>query len=290
MKKTDTASFKRWFRNSKVVDEKGDPLVVYHGTDKAGFFEFEAHTFGKNSQNDSGFFFTDDWGLASSYMSGWPDGVNLEQFDSFEELLANTPDDVEITKYFYVPADKEENQPYYKRYDSLEELEEDWELEEGDQIGEEYEVINPSGYSATYDISEKEMLLENVNSDLQTQREDPGIYEVYLRIEDPLIVNANGANWDAIPYGDWEDEDGNLHPDTMTTNEIIREARDMGLDGVIFYDLFDAGSKGYGAESGNVYVVFDPRQIKSVQNRGGWDPEDPILINPSNRRRKHGPR
>lgn len=289
MKKTDTASFKRWFRNSKVVDEKGDPLVVYHGTDKAGFFEFEARTFGENSQNDSGFFFTDDWSLASSYMSGRADAVDLEQFGSFEELLANTPDDFEITKYFYVPADKEENQPYYKRYDSLEELEEDWELEEGDRIGEEYEVTNPDGYSATYDISEKEMLLEDVNSDL-TRREGPGIYEVYLRIEEPLIVNADGANWDEIPYGDWEDEDGNLHPDTMTTNEIIRDAQEMGFDGVIFYDLFDAGGKGYGAESGNVYVVFDPRQIKSVQNRGNWDPEDPILINPSNRRRKHGPR
>jgi len=30
--KTDTPEFKKWFNDSKVVDENGDPLVVYHGT------------------------------------------------------------------------------------------------------------------------------------------------------------------------------------------------------------------------------------------------------------------
>ncbi len=30
--KTDTPAFKRWFGDSKVVDENGEPLVVYHGT------------------------------------------------------------------------------------------------------------------------------------------------------------------------------------------------------------------------------------------------------------------
>jgi diguanylate cyclase (GGDEF)-like protein len=36
---------KEWFENSKVVDEKGEPLVVYHGTggDKTGFNTFAAH-------------------------------------------------------------------------------------------------------------------------------------------------------------------------------------------------------------------------------------------------------
>ena len=32
--KTDTAAFKNWFGDSKVVDENGEPLVVYHGTNK----------------------------------------------------------------------------------------------------------------------------------------------------------------------------------------------------------------------------------------------------------------
>ena len=32
---TETEAFKKWFGNSKVVDENGKPLVVYHGTDKS---------------------------------------------------------------------------------------------------------------------------------------------------------------------------------------------------------------------------------------------------------------
>lgn len=30
--RTNSPYFKKWFRNSKVVDEKGVPIVAYHGT------------------------------------------------------------------------------------------------------------------------------------------------------------------------------------------------------------------------------------------------------------------
>lgn len=40
---TDTLAFKNWFRNSKVVDSDGDPLVVYHGTGK-DFDIFDANS------------------------------------------------------------------------------------------------------------------------------------------------------------------------------------------------------------------------------------------------------
>lgn len=42
---TDTAAFKEWFGNSKVVDSEGKPLIVYHGTIKA-FNEFNTSDFG----------------------------------------------------------------------------------------------------------------------------------------------------------------------------------------------------------------------------------------------------
>lgn len=35
MKQTDTPAFRRWFRNSVVVNEDGSPMVVYHGTRSA---------------------------------------------------------------------------------------------------------------------------------------------------------------------------------------------------------------------------------------------------------------
>ena len=39
-KQTETPEFKKWFGNSKVVDDDGEPLVVYHGTMKE-FEEFD---------------------------------------------------------------------------------------------------------------------------------------------------------------------------------------------------------------------------------------------------------
>ena len=43
--KTNTKEFKKWFKGSKVVDEQGNPLVVYHGTpyDIKGAFDTPAY-------------------------------------------------------------------------------------------------------------------------------------------------------------------------------------------------------------------------------------------------------
>jgi hypothetical protein len=35
----DSAEFKRWFKNSKVVDSQGRPAVMYHGTSAPGNFD-----------------------------------------------------------------------------------------------------------------------------------------------------------------------------------------------------------------------------------------------------------
>ena len=37
----DNPAFRRWFGDSKVVDERGEPLVVYHGT-AADFDTFDS--------------------------------------------------------------------------------------------------------------------------------------------------------------------------------------------------------------------------------------------------------
>lgn len=55
----NTPEFKAWFGDSKVVDEQGKPLVVYHGTN-AVFDTFDYKKIGKNYlQSEGGFFFSD---------------------------------------------------------------------------------------------------------------------------------------------------------------------------------------------------------------------------------------
>jgi len=68
-----TPEFQQWFGESKVVDEKGEPLAVYHGTGNLdGFTEFKPHLTGKgNDQYGSGFYFTSEPVTASGYASDY---------------------------------------------------------------------------------------------------------------------------------------------------------------------------------------------------------------------------
>ena len=70
-KQTDTPEFKKWFGDSKIVDENGDPLVVYHGT-KADIEEFRPT---KNYEKDLIFFSKDpkmasDWAVFNASLPG----------------------------------------------------------------------------------------------------------------------------------------------------------------------------------------------------------------------------
>lgn len=70
-------SFKAWFGDwendpanaSKVVDENGEPLVVYHGSPHYGFTVFDKARMGERDKGDfgRGFYFTPNRGYASTY-------------------------------------------------------------------------------------------------------------------------------------------------------------------------------------------------------------------------------
>jgi GNAT superfamily N-acetyltransferase len=66
---TKTKAFKDWFGDSKIVDEKGKPLVMYHGTD-ADFTEFKESYSGQSTGAaflGKGFYFSDSERDASHY-------------------------------------------------------------------------------------------------------------------------------------------------------------------------------------------------------------------------------
>ena len=65
-------NFWKWFGDSKVVDEQGRPLVMYHGT-RWEFNQFEKNKQGKSIDcpwSNFGFFFTEDYELASKFSKG----------------------------------------------------------------------------------------------------------------------------------------------------------------------------------------------------------------------------
>lgn len=61
-----SAAFQRWFGASEVVDEQGQPLVVYHGTTAGGFDAFRPN-YRKGEQLGFGIHFAQDRGFAAKY-------------------------------------------------------------------------------------------------------------------------------------------------------------------------------------------------------------------------------
>ncbi|MFX4850199.1 hypothetical protein ABTB67_18855, partial [Acinetobacter baumannii] len=70
---TETEAFKKWFGDSKVVDEEGKPLVVYHGSPSGDIRQFDGSKEGSNTgESDEhhglgGFYFTPDANTADTY-------------------------------------------------------------------------------------------------------------------------------------------------------------------------------------------------------------------------------
>jgi len=246
----DTEAFRRWFGDSKVVDAQGEPLVVYHGTDKGGFYEFDPYA----SKGGRGVFFTSDFGMARSYVRGSPAKADPTPplYTSWKDFLSNHDEE-----HLAV----EEEGGLYSVWDDGYAVLRDFDPEEDDE----------------------EDALDALN---RVTTKKKGVYAVYLRIQDPMEVDAKGANWDEIPI-EGEDEDGNPQTQTYSTNDLALMALDMECDGLIIRNVTDAGGGGHGMESGDVFVVFNANQVKSAErNVGTFDPDtDDIRKNPPRRRR-----
>jgi hypothetical protein len=70
----------------------------------------------------------------------------------------------------------------------------------------------------------------------------------------------------------------------FSTNTLARWARSKGYDGVIFKNVVDHGpavrfSTEASEKPSNIYVAFEPTQIKSaISNKGTFDPKNPDYL------------
>lgn len=97
---------------------------------------------------------------------------------------------------------------------------------------------------------------------------DPGgnLMPVYLRMLRPLKINGRGNNWAEVPFQD----------DFWSTRDLAEYAMDNGYDGLIIRRIYDR-REGSGKPA-DVYVVFNPSQIKSaIGNRGGFSSDSPMI-------------
>ena len=130
-----------------------------------------------------------------------------------------------------------------------------------DDFGSEVEV-EYDGYSAraeTEDAAIMELVADGgIEIKFQNQRGgDYGTYSVYGRLGRSKVIDFEGRNWDDSPFG--------------TTDDIALEASAQGYDSVIIKNVFDNGGNGNGTHDGDVTIIFDPKNIRSVA--AAFDPD-----------------
>ena len=243
----NTPEFRRWFKDSKVVDEEGNPLVVYHGTTGESFSEFQLDLFGGNEQFGPGHYFARYPKTANAYTS---------KADKFGNLTGK----------------KESGGRVYPVYLSIQNP-------IRVNLAESYSSpISGRTVSVTTGLSEieyPEMTRDQVREmvDRMPDKSPDGPMSNYgdVRFEGEsavieTIVDAYSNNPRSFTQMGNDLFDGN-------NTEYLRAYTEVtGYDGVVVQD-FGASVGEKGIKSNLVVVAFEPTQIKSATgNVGTFDP------------------
>ena len=250
---------------SKIVDENGEPMVVYHGTQQGGFDIFRPE---KGDKHRSPMLFaTDDPGTARSY-SGRPGEIEVQDqqaLDRWEELRSQAAyDEKKLTK-----AERAE----LRKLDDLFNHENGGEMES--QRGIYHLFLN---------------IRDPNETDFEGANWDGARYGMFT-IEDSAGDQYYAPDGRSVFTGDETDgilaQPGNeqfysteAHSTGETTNSVAEEALRFKQDGAIIRNVVDDGGKhGYGVDPSDVFVFFDSNQVKSAtQNSGAFSRTDDSIL------------
>jgi len=105
------------------------------------------------------------------------------------------------------------------------------------------------------------------------------VYPAKLSLQNPLVIDAKNNNWnnitinnDALKLKGFE-----AGKQKASTDYIAYIARQNGYDGLIIKNAKD-NPVGVSGEVSDVYTAFKPEQIKSIFNRGTYDPKDKRIL------------
>ena len=216
---TETEQFRSWFGNSKVVDNEGNPLPVYHGSPVGGIEIFKK----KNEREEDG-------EVTSS---------GLKEFGIFFTTS------VELAKKY--KTERKLNPQFIQKI----------EIEINKLTNILYNVRNNRDYDAINNQIEK------LKKKLQG-----GVYQSYLKIENPYIFDAKGKDG----YYGWKELKVDIGYKTAIGIDAVEalsghnDAYKSKYDGIIAKNIIDLhiGSSdlsSYRNFAGDAYMVFSPSQV-----------------------------
>lgn len=245
---TQTPRFKKWFGDSKVVDENGEPLVVYHGT-VGNIRSFKEGKGSNGISRGADFYFSDDAGIADTYTTG----------NRYWNILLNEEDHLrrKIT-------DEEINADDDALIDAL--------LDDGNYAG--YQKLPDS-----HPLRKRQASVEQRIKDAPRGPAGGNIVPAYLSLQNPMEIDAGGR-----PY---YNVDGNQRDINAIVKEAKEKGRDgVIIRNVVDTGNVEDVERVKSEGGKTTYVAFKPEQIKSVHNRGTFDANDPRILYQEQMRRE----
>lgn len=237
-----TKRFKDWFgdwqndpeNSSKVVDENGEPLVVYHGTTYSKFYSFK--------ENNIGIFFTDSKQVATGYAADNTSRV-MSVFLDIKNPLINSYSDY-WEKIFLEPHKKIDI-----RFDVFEVLD----------GYEKIQVIKNDGEVNFWSLEE---LMEDINKNKDDYPSDI-IESIDFYIED---AKKYGEEKYATIKNYFNEKGEYIYPEKID-HVVATTLRDSDKDGLIFKNISD---NTYRTNIiADVFALQNPNQIKSATENVG---------------------
>ena len=278
----DSASFKKWFKGSQVKDKDGNPLVVYHGTNENfnNDFAFDKKLIG--SANDDGFYgrgfyFATHKGEARYY------GNNVIPV----YLSLKNPYELNITGGTF-------QEMSLKTYDLMKDIGDPQLINEKLEFTikkhkEYYDYIKENAQWNKMVDREGGGLIASVasplnkNAELMTRSNDyfDGFPKYTITSKKEAILQLVAELIDQTPNAEYESFTDYIRNNYGFKDNMFFSASDLitkalqkkGYDGIIVgKNKFGK----YGIEYDEV-IAFEPTQIKSVYNKGTFNPHDPRI-------------
>lgn len=268
-----TKAFKEWFGDwendpenaSKIVDENGEPLVVYHGTDST-FTVFDPT---KQDGEHQAFYFTDSQEMAKSYKGGtvlMPLFLNVR--DSYEvDAKGGNWNNIELDLASKAKTPIEFAELILKQQ----------------QV--EIETAKRGRYDDFWGKFVKDEKYTNEKIKAITERYLPKLYKRYLELQNEHSNNPIKNIKRILEMRSIMKTISNIYKDAYSRNSYGKSqervsTRDLDLvlndkEGIIIQNVKDYGSKVEKPLPHDVYVVYQSNQIKSAtDNNGEFSTED----------------
>lgn len=294
-----------YFKDSKMRDADGNLMVMYHGSQDAGFHVFDPSV----SDDGTSLFFVDRNDVAASYsgttetyeaqsirtaedMNRFMESIGAQGYEVVEkngkftllyegDRVADSDTAQGIYSEFCWYEGVGEGDANYKVYLNLKNpLEIDAEgrnwnnitREFSQEVYDRYKNLTDSEKTALSEIAGwdeygifKDEILSMARARANGKYHDTDLASAYDKLGG---ANANLYDAFSIAQGDFSEEAlREFAVKQMNTRDYAKLAKEQGYDGVIFKNIHDNGGYSNGSEGAStVAIAFDSAQIKSVAN------------------------